>query len=220
MSEAHINITLYLEVQSSWCFWFEPAWAQLKERYKDIARFGWEIALMPPQAFPVSREQCDVFYQRSGMAMQSGFMLNSAWFEEELEGDYAVANLVAEAGKDLGIAGDELRIALSRAAMIDGRKIGRIDEAVSVAVERCVLPGEALKEQALSAPIRQRVEASTQAFHDLKVDQRPTVVIASGIGERAVFSGVVSLEPLAATVEAMRTDAQAYAAYRAHYGEI
>ncbi|MGY8825845.1 MAG: DsbA family oxidoreductase [Candidatus Latescibacterota bacterium] len=217
---ARIEVTLFVEVQSSWCFWFETAWAALKERYRDTAHFGWGIALMLTAAFPSSREQCDVFYRRSGVALQSDFMLNSAWLEEELAGDYSISNYVAEAGKDFGVEGDALRVALARAALVDGRKIGRIDEAVAVATAECGLDAGTLKEKALSAAIRERVEQSTQKFHALQIDQRPSVLIVSDIGDRALFSGVVRIEPLVATIEAMLKDRRAYASYRAHYGEI
>ena len=220
MENKPISITLFVEVQSSWCFWFEPAWARLKERYQEQASFAWKIALMPEAAFPASRAECDVYYRRSGMAMRSEFMLNSAWMEDELAGDYSVSNCVADAGKDFGIDGDEMRIALSRAGLVDGRKIGRIDEAVAAAAEACVVDAAALKEKALSALVRERVERSTREFHALQIDQRPSVLMASDIGDRAVFSGVVHLEPLVATVEAMLEDSRAYAAYHAHYGAI
>jgi len=29
-----ITVTYYLDVISSWCFWAEPAWAELKKRYE------------------------------------------------------------------------------------------------------------------------------------------------------------------------------------------
>jgi len=28
-----VKVTYYLEVISSWCYWAEPAWAELKRRY-------------------------------------------------------------------------------------------------------------------------------------------------------------------------------------------
>lgn len=220
MGKKPIAITLFVEVQSSWCFWFEPAWAALKERYQEQASFAWKIALMPAAAFPTSRAECDTYYRRSGMAMRAEFMLNSAWMEDELAGDYSVSNCVAEAGKDFGVDGDEMRIALSRAGLVDGRKIGRIDEAVAVAAEACAVDAAALKEKALSAVVRERVQESTREFHALQIDQRPSVLIASDIGDRAVFSGVVRLQPLVATVEAMLEDSRAYAAYHAHFGVI
>ena len=54
-----MKITYYLEVLSSWCTWVEPVWAELKQRYAGRAEFQWKIALMKPEDFPVSREQCD-----------------------------------------------------------------------------------------------------------------------------------------------------------------
>ena len=47
----------------------------------------------------------------------------------------------------------------------------------------------------------------------------PTFVLDSEIGDRAVFSGVVKLEPLTATLDSMLDDAAAYAAHKAHFGD-
>ena len=80
-----VKVTYYLEVISSWCYWAEPAWAELKRRYAGQAEFGWKIAQMPPEAYPQSKTQCDWFYRRSGAIMRSPFMLNSSWFEQELK---------------------------------------------------------------------------------------------------------------------------------------
>jgi len=44
-------------------------------------------------------------------------------------------------------------------------------------------------------------------------------VIDTEIGDRAVFSGVVKLKPLAATIDSMLDDATVYAAHKAHFGE-
>jgi hypothetical protein len=51
------------------------------------------------------------------------------------------------------------------------------------------------------------------------VTQRPTFVFDSEIGDRAVFSGFVRLEPFVAVIDSMLDDAVAYAAYKAHFGE-
>ncbi len=64
-----------------------------------------------------------------------------------------------------------------------------------------------------------RVRAATAAFHSLQVTQRPTFVFDTEIGDRAVFSGVVRLKPLVATIESMLDDAAAYAAHKAHFGD-
>src|SRR5882762_8744752 len=129
-----MKVTYYLEVLSSWCTWVEPVWAELKTRYAGRVEFDWQIALMNPGDFPVSRSQCDWFYQRSGgTVMHSPFMLNSGWFEASRKGVYHAPNLVAEAGKDFGFTGDELRLALAHAGVREGRKIGDMAEAVAVA---------------------------------------------------------------------------------------
>src|SRR5215831_2945152 len=75
------KVTYYLEVTSSWCYWAEPAWAELKQRYAGRVEFDWKIALMPAEAYPISKNQCDWFYRRSGSIMRSPFMLNSEWHE-------------------------------------------------------------------------------------------------------------------------------------------
>jgi hypothetical protein len=64
------------------------------------------------------------FYRRSGTITESAFMLNSGWFESGAV-PYLVPNLLAEAGKDFGIDDDRLRLALSHAALRDGRRIAR-----------------------------------------------------------------------------------------------
>jgi len=253
-----MKVTYYLEVLSSWCTWVEPTWQTLKERYAGRAEFEWKIALMPPDAFPVSAQQCDWFYRRSGTVMQSPFMLNAGWHEATRAGHYDAPNLVAEAARDLGFSGDEIRLALARAAVRDGVKIGDLERAVAVAVhasaghletnrlreaatsgavrdgvkigdlERAVavavhasaghLETNRLREAATSGAVRDRINASTREFSAHNIDQRPAFVLTDAIGDKAVFSGLVRIEPLAATIDAMLADTAAYASYKVHHG--
>lgn len=215
-----MKVTYYVEVFSSWCYWAEPTWAELKTRYAGRAEFEWKIALMNPEDFPVSREQCDWFYRRSGgTCMRSPFMLNSGWFEASLQGHYEAANFVAEAGKDFGFTGDELRLALSHAAVREGQKLGNLANAVAVAAKAGKLNAKKLKAAAESKDVRARVETSTKEFFSHQINQRPAFVLTDRIGDKAVFSGLVKLEPLAATIDAMLGDAAAYATHEAHYGK-
>lgn len=216
-----MKITYYLEIISSWCTWVEPTWAELKQRYAGRAEFEWRIALMSPADFPVSRAQTDWFYQRSGgTVMRSPFMLNSGWFEAERQGHYEAPNLVAEAARDFGFTGDEIRLALSRAAVRDGQKIGDLATSVAVAAKAGgkKLPAKKLRAAAESASVRARVDASTADFFAHQISQRPAFVLTDAIGDKAVFSGLVRLEPLVATIDAMLADTAAYAAHRAHFG--
>lgn len=216
-----MKVTYYLEVLSSWCTWAEPTWAELKQRYAGRVEFEWKIALMNPSDFPTSREQCDWFYRRSGgTVMRSPFMLNSGWFEAARQGRYEAPNWVADAAKDFGFQGDEIRLALAHAGVREGKKIGDLGTAVAVAVEAGgrKLNARKLRAAAESDAVRARVDASTREFHAHQINQRPSFVLADAIGDKAVFSGLVRLEPLVATIDAMLADTAAYAAHAAHHG--
>lgn len=215
-----VTVTYFLEILSSWCHWAEPAWIELKHRYagRPVA-FTWKIALMRPQDFPVSREQCDWFYRRSGTIMRSDTMLHSGWWEADLAGDYTAPNLVAEAARTLVPPGDErVRLALAQAALIEGARIGRLETAVAVAARAAKIPAKKLRAAAESEAVRERVELSTAEFHAHRIDQRPAFLLADGIGDKAVFSGLVRVEPLAAAIDAMLADSAAYASHAAHFG--
>ncbi|MBI2516592.1 MAG: disulfide bond formation protein DsbA [Opitutae bacterium] len=212
-----MKVTYYLEVTSSWCFWVEPVWAELKRRYAGRAEFHWKIAQMRPEDFPASRAQCDWFYRRSGgTVMQSPFMLDSGWLQPERQGRCEAPNHVAEAGKDFGFTGDELRLALTHAALREGAKIGDLATAVKIAARAGRLDAKKLRAAAESAPVKHRVAAGTAEFFAHQINQRPAFVLEDAIGDKAVFSGLVRIEPLAATIDTMLADTAAYAAHRAH----
>lgn len=214
-----MKVTYYLEIFSSWCTWAEPTWAELKRRYAGRVDFQWRIALMKRENFPASRAQCDWFYQRSGCSvMRSPIKLNSGWFEPE-RADFSAPDLVAEAARDFGFEGDEIRLALNTAALHEGRKLGDMAEAVAVAAKAGQLDPAKLRARAESTEVRARVDASTQAFFSYRIDQRPAFVLEDAIGDKAIFSGLVRLEPLAATIDAMLADTAAYASHAAHYGK-
>jgi len=213
-----ITVTDYLDVVSSWCFWSEPTWAELKRRYGSRVQFQWKIALMDPSGLPTSREQEQWFYRRSGMMMRSPFMLNTEWYDPSLA-EWLAPNCVAEAAKDFGITDDRVRLALAHAALREGKEIGDWNVAADTGAEAGGINAGKLLERARSAEIEQRVRASTAEFHALQVTQRPAFVIDTDIGDRAVFSGVIKLEPLTATIDSMLDDAAVYAAHKAHFGD-
>src|SRR5438445_13863239 len=126
-----LRITYFLEVTSSWCYWAEPAWAELKERYAGEAEFGWKIALMPPEAYPVSKSQCEWFYRRSASIVRSPFMLNSGWFDPAIK-QWRVPNYVSEAARDLGIEDDRRRVASAHGALRQRREVRPVGRVVPV----------------------------------------------------------------------------------------
>jgi predicted DsbA family dithiol-disulfide isomerase len=213
-----ITVTDYLDVISSWCFWSEPTWAELKKRYGGRVEFQWKIALMDPSGLPTSREQEQWFYRRSGMMMRSPFILSTDWYDASLP-EWLAPNCVADAAKDFGLVDDSVRLALSHGALREGRKLSDWEVAAEIGAGAAKIDKKELLERARSPEIEKRVRASTAEFHALQVTQRPTFVIDTEIGDRAVFSGVVKVEPLAATLDSMLDDATAYAAHKAHFGD-
>ena len=214
-----MKVTYYVEILSSWCHYVEPVWTELKRRYAGRAEFGWKIALMNPEDFPASQAQCDWFYRRSGgTVMHRPAMLSSGWFEPARKGDYTAPNLVAEAARELGVTDDRVRLALARAGLVEGRKVGDLAVAVQVAAKAGKLSPRKLRAAAESKGVLARVEDSTAEFFSHQINQRPAFVLTDAIGDKAVFSGLVRIEPLAATIDAMLADTAAYAAHKAHHG--
>ena len=213
-----ISVTYYLEVISSWCHWAEPAWAELKRRYDGRAEFGWKIAQMPEAAYPVSKNQCEWFYRRSGSIMRSPYMLSAEWFDPETI-QMLVPNLMAEAARDFGVTDDRVRLALQIAAVRDGKKVGRWEIAADVAAKAGKLNKAKLLARAKSKEVAAHVEKSSEEFDALQVTQRPTFLLENSIGDRAVFSGLARIEPLAAAMDAMLADEAAYISWKAHFGD-
>jgi len=213
-----ITVTDYLEVVSSWCFWSEPTWAELKRRYQDRVAFQWKIALMDPIGLPTSREQEQWFYRRSGMLMRSPVMLNTDWYDANLK-EWLPPNAVAEAAKDFGIKDDRVRLALSYAALREGKKVSDWNVCAEIGATAGKLNKKKLLDVARSSDVEKRLRASTAEFHAMQVTQRPTFVVDTEIGDRAILSGVVRLEPIAATIDSMLDDAIGYAAHKAHFGD-
>ncbi len=213
-----IRVTYYLDVISSWCFWSEPAWAELKKRYEGKAEFQWKIALLDKTGLPLSRNQEEWFYRRSGTIMCSPFMLSTAWYDEPIRAEYLAPNCVAVAARDFGIDDDRVRLALAYACLREGKQVGQWEVASEIAARAAKLDAKELLERAHSALIETRVRAETADFHLLQVTQRPTFVFDTEIGDRAVFSGFARLAPLTSALEAMLDDAEAYTSFAAHFG--
>jgi len=192
-------------------------WAELKRRYADRVKFQWKIALMDANGLPVSRSQEEWFYRRSGLLMRSAFMLNTSWYEPVLP-EYLAPNAVAEAAKDFGIDDDRARLAISHAGLREGKSVRDWEVCAEVAAGSVGLDRAKLLETARSPEIEKRVRQTTAEFHAMQVTQRPTFVVDTEIGDRALFAGFARIEPISATIEAMLDDIEYYDSYAAHFG--
>ncbi|HRI15245.1 MAG TPA: hypothetical protein PLX89_19800 [Verrucomicrobiota bacterium] len=144
-------------------------------------------------------------------------MLNAGWFQPELR-EYLAPNFVAEAARDLGVTDDRVRLALAHAAVREGRQVGRWEIAAEVGARAADLEAAMLLARAQSPEVAARCKTTTAEFHALQVSQRPTFLLESSIGDRAVFSGIWALAPLQITLETMAADAAAYTTHGAHFG--
>ena len=171
----NLKITYYLDVISSWCYWAEPAWAELKNRYaKASVDFAWKLALLDESGMPSSREQEEWFYRRSGTVVRSPVMLNSGWFEPGLK-EYLAPNLVAEAAKDFGVSDDRVRLAIAEAAVRQGKKVAQWEVSASAAATAAGLNAKALLDKAQTSEIEKRARLSTAEFHALQVTGRDRI---------------------------------------------
>ncbi len=153
--------------------------------------------------------------------MNSPYRLNSGWFDASLAGHYEAPNWIAEAGRDfLGESDERIRLALTRAAVLDGQKVGDLSNAAQIASTATGVPAEQLLAAAKSDPVQARVAASTAAFFAHQLTQRPSFVIESNIGDKAIFSGTHRSAPIAAAIEDMLMDSARYASHAAHHSPL
>lgn len=212
-----LTVTIYIDVVSSWCYWAAPAWQDLQQRYAGRAKFVWKIALMDEAGIPTSHKQMDWFYRRSGVMMRSPVMLKSAWHQVG-QTEYLAPNAVAEAAREFGGTDERVWLAIARAGLLEGRNTGDWNIAAEVGAQATGVDRAKLLERARSPEVEERVRATTAEFHAMRVNQRPTFVLDSTIGDRAVFSGFARAEPISAAIDSMLDDLVSYDSHAAHYG--
>ncbi len=159
-----LSVTYYLDVISSWCFWAEPAWAELKKRYHGQVEFQWKIALLDKTGLPLSRAQEAWFYRRSGMLMRSPVMLSTAWYDEPVRSEYLAPNCVAVAAKDYGIIDDRVRLGLAYAGLREGKRTGEWEIAAEIGARAANVDAKKLLARARSPVVEARMLDDAEAY--------------------------------------------------------
>ena len=149
--------------------------------------------------------------------MRSPFMLRCDWADFD-KSEYLAPNCLAEAAKAFGIVDDRVRLAIAHACLREGKKVDDWENTAEIAAGAAAIDQKQLLERARSPEIEKQIRADTAEFHKLQVSQRPTFVLDTEIGDRAVFSGFARATPLAAALDAMLDDAEGYTSYAAHFG--
>ncbi len=99
----NVKITYYLEVVSSWCYWAEPTWAELKKRYAGQVEFGWKITQMPAEAYPTLQGAVRMVLSAQWDDRTVAFHVECGLVGTRFEAEWLAPNLVAEAAKDFGV---------------------------------------------------------------------------------------------------------------------
>jgi predicted DsbA family dithiol-disulfide isomerase len=212
-----VTVTYFIDLISSWCTWCEPAWASVKAEFADRADFDWKIALMDVSGLPTSHEQMEWFYRRSGIITRSDRMLNSGWFVSG-QTEYVAPNAVAWAARSHGITDDRARLLLAEAGLRNGEKIGDYTVCAKLVAKQFNLDAAQLEATARSTETQEALRIQTAEFHKRGATQRPSFVLQSRIGDYVLISGLISPEPLRASIRAMLDDVTAYDSYAAHHG--
>ncbi len=100
----------------------------------------------------------------------------------------------------------------------DGRKVGDLATSVEIAASATDLDPVKLRTAADSDAVRERVAASTQRFFDHQLDQRPSFIIESEIGDKAIFSGLWKSDPLMSILDSILDDHARQTAHAKQFG--
>jgi predicted DsbA family dithiol-disulfide isomerase len=210
---AIVKLTYYLDVQSSWCLVSQPALERLRREAGDRLDYDWRIAILYEKGpMGYSRETCDWYYRRT--ASITGTKLNADWHESSDE-TTVNANLAAEAARGLGVKDDRVRLAIARAAMIEGEPVATREACIDIAARAGGLDQAALGRAMDDPATMARIDASSREFDALGAKMRPTWVFSNDIDDFVVLSGLYGYEPAWACFQEMWHAADGVARFNA-----
>ena len=214
---ALMELTYFFDVCSCWCALADDALASVRGRYGVRIRVDWKIALInngEPMVAGLPQELW--YYDRCEAA--TGRRFNHHWMEKPGQSTF-VPNAVIYAARKLG-KGPQVHNAVKTAGLERGEPILRREVALDVAVGASGLDRHLLA-TAMDDPVtRAEISAWTAEFNSYRIDQRPAFVLRSAIGDTAILSGLYRPEPIAAAIDAMIADEDAYDRFAATHDSI
>lgn len=198
---AHVDLIYYVDVLSSWCHVADRAVERIEEKYGPSVRLDWRIAqLFNYGPLPYTQKDLRWYYERT--AKMTGVRLNEAWHDSP-DTTTKYVNAAAEAARELGVTDSRVRRGLSRAALIDGKRIGHRDGAIEETARLSGFSAERIADLMDSPQVTQRIMQTTQEFKDLALPQLPSFVMRNSSGDIAVFSGLYTFESLDSVIGEM-----------------
>jgi predicted DsbA family dithiol-disulfide isomerase len=203
-----MKVTAFIDVLSHWCLAAQPALAALHATLADEVEL--EVVLAPvadgePVGF--SNELESWFYRRGTLAY--GTALTAAWCEHA-QTSTRHANAAVAAAVSLGAPIIELAPQVSRAAMVQGRLLGREDEAVRIVSQLAHVDEAALREAMQSDAVAQTLRDGNARLAAIGCSERPSWELVNANGDRAVLQGVWQAEAILPLARALLEDERAY----------
>lgn len=208
-----LSLTYYVDVLSSWCFVAERSLASLRDELGDRLALDWRLAFLF-NGGPMGYSPQLGAWQYKRLESVTGVRLNPAWRESANDTTWW-ANLATEAARGLGVCDDRVRLAISRAAMVEGRHVGRRDEAVAVAVAASALSSSDLEQEMDHPRTAEKLWNATMEYRLLPVKVQPTFVLRNDVADSAILSGLVGVDALKSCAIEMLTAADSYEKYNA-----
>ncbi len=208
-----LALTYYMDVLSSWCFVVEEPLAKLRERLGDRLVYEWRVAYLfggGPMGYTPELGA----WQYRRLESVSGVVVNPTW-RDSIDDTTWHADVAAEAARGLGITDDRVRLALTRAAFVDGVHLARREVVIEVGAAAAGVSTATLEREMADARTIARLQESTAAYKALGLEVQPAFVFTNEIGDKAVLSGLFRYETLASCADEMLAAADGYAAYGA-----
>lgn len=198
---ADVKLTYYLDTLSSWCLIAETALDRLRDEFGTQVETDWKIvALNEGAPFEDSPQKFEWFYRRTNAV--TGTQLNAAWHTSMDDGSF-YPNLAAEAARGLGSTGDRVRRALTRAALVEGKRVPEREVALDVAAQAGGLDRATLSKAMDDPRTMAAIVRATMELRKLPVKVIPCFTIENHVGDRAILSGLYEYDTIAAVVREM-----------------
>jgi predicted DsbA family dithiol-disulfide isomerase len=208
-----LALTYYVDILSSWCYVVEGPLAKLREKLGDRLAYEWRIAYLfggGPMGYTPELGA----WQYRRLESISGVKINPGWRDSSEDTTWH-ADVAAEAARGLGITDDRVRLALTRAAFVEGKHLARREVVIEVAAAAASVSAATLEKEMADARTVTRLHESTASYKALGLEVQPALVFSNDIGDKAVLSGLFRYETMASCADEMLAAADGYAAYGA-----
>lgn len=205
-----MQVTAFVDVLSHWCLAAAPALAALRATLADGVRTTVVFAPVGDGGPAGTAHDAEAWFYRRG-SLAYGRALSAAWCEDAQTSTWH-ANAAVLAAVGFGAEPIALADGVSRAAMVEGRLLGRPDEAVRVVSGLTGLAGEALLQAMTGTTVIEALHAGNARLAAIGCAERPSWELVNDNGDRAVLQGVWQAEAILPLARALLDDERAYRA--------